>query len=155
VSIIGEQMKIYYLDNPRLEPFEHRGKTLMRLTEDWCFAIDDKKYWIPKGYFYDGASIPRIFWSVIGSPFEPDFWAGALAHDWLYFTHFVTRQVADEVLYQILRQSGVGIVRAKVIWSAVRTCAGFAWELTPDDLSEMQCLKRAMSDSPNHAKYGL
>ncbi|MCM1003592.1 MAG: DUF1353 domain-containing protein [Candidatus Gastranaerophilales bacterium] len=42
---------------------------------------------IPKGYCYDGASIPRLFWRVVGSPTDNKFLIAALIHDVLCENH--------------------------------------------------------------------
>jgi hypothetical protein len=43
--------------------------------------MDYYKFTIPKGYCYDGASIPRIFWRLIGSNTDNAFLIPALIHD--------------------------------------------------------------------------
>lgn len=42
---------------------------------------------IPKGYCYDGASIPRIFWRIIGSNTDNTFLIPALIHDYMCEHH--------------------------------------------------------------------
>lgn len=42
---------------------------------------------IPKGYCYDGASVPRIFWRLIGSNTDNSFLIPALIHDVLCEHH--------------------------------------------------------------------
>lgn len=42
---------------------------------------------IPKGYCYDGASIPRFFWRIIGSNTDNSFLIPALIHDVLCENH--------------------------------------------------------------------
>lgn len=42
---------------------------------------------IPKGYCYDGASIPKIFWRVIGTNTDNRFLVAALIHDVLCENH--------------------------------------------------------------------
>ncbi len=42
---------------------------------------------VPKGYCYDGASIPRLFWRVIGSNTDNRFLIPALIHDVLCEHH--------------------------------------------------------------------
>ncbi|MFC1555802.1 DUF1353 domain-containing protein [candidate division KSB1 bacterium] len=53
------------------------------LVEDWKYELEDKSLIvIPKDYEFDGASIPRIFWSIlspVGLLFVP-----ALIHDYGY-----------------------------------------------------------------------
>ncbi len=45
------------------------------------------KFTIPKGYCYDGASIPRLFWRVVGSNTDNKFLIAALVHDVLCEHH--------------------------------------------------------------------
>lgn len=45
------------------------------------------KFSIPKGYCYDGASIPRIFWRIIGSNTDNNFLIPALIHDVICENH--------------------------------------------------------------------
>ena len=42
---------------------------------------------IPKGYCYDGASIPKLFYRVIGANTDNDFLIAALVHDVLCENH--------------------------------------------------------------------
>ena len=42
---------------------------------------------IPKGYCYDGASIPRAFWRLVGAPTDNKFLIAALVHDVLCENH--------------------------------------------------------------------
>jgi len=56
------------------------------LTEDWKYNIDGTEYVIPKGFTFDGASIPkflRTFFSPVGVLL-----IGGLVHDYMYkYTH--------------------------------------------------------------------
>ena len=56
------------------------------LTEDWKYNIDGNEYVIPKGFTFDGASIPkflRTFFSPVGVLL-----IGGLVHDYMYkYTH--------------------------------------------------------------------
>ena len=51
--------------------------------------VKDRTYGfsIPKGYCYDGASIPRLFWRFIGAPTDNAFLIPALVHDTLCEHH--------------------------------------------------------------------
>ena len=40
------------------------------------------KFEIPAYYYYDGATIPKLFWRIIGSNTDNSFLIGALIHDW-------------------------------------------------------------------------
>ena len=56
------------------------------LTQDWKYNIDGNDYVIPKGFTFDGASIPkflRTFFSPVGVLL-----IGGLVHDYMYkYTH--------------------------------------------------------------------
>ena len=56
------------------------------LTQDWKYNIDGTEYMIPKGFTFDGASIPkflRTFFSPVGVLL-----IGGLVHDYMYkYTH--------------------------------------------------------------------
>lgn len=120
-----------FVNLPRCMPVMNRA--LVQVVEDWCFTVNGKEYWIPAGYTFDGASIPRFFWRVIGSPFDPRFWAAALAHDWIYLMHVLAREVADEIFRQLLIRSGAGRARARTMWSAVRGFGCGPWKNNTTD----------------------
>ena len=53
------------------------------VLEDWNYTLPDKtKIYIPKGFVFDGASIPRIFWGIL-SPVGLLLTPG-LIHDYAY-----------------------------------------------------------------------
>ena len=65
---------------------------------------------IPKGYCYDGASIPRLFWRVIGPGTDNRFLIPALIHDILCEHHnYINndRSFSTNVFNALLEVSGV------------------------------------------------
>lgn len=65
---------------------------------------------IPKGYCYDGASIPRLFWRVIGANTDNRFLVPALIHDALCEHHEYVdydRKFSTEVFNALLESSEV------------------------------------------------
>lgn len=65
---------------------------------------------IPKGYCYDGASIPRLFWRVIGSNTDNRFLIPALVHDVLCEHHEYVdndRKFSSNVFNALLEASEV------------------------------------------------
>jgi hypothetical protein len=96
-------------------------------------ASDGTLYIVPAGMRNDLASVPRIFWTEIDP--SNDVALGAIVHDWLYATRGVvrpwlpqiSRAKADAVLYRALRANGVGVVRARTMWAAVRVGGASAW----------------------------
>ena len=63
------------------------------------------KFPIPKGYRWDGATIPRMFWRLIGSKTDPRFLIPSMVHDILCENkHYVNynRYLADKVFERLL-----------------------------------------------------
>lgn len=68
------------------------------------------KFSIPKGYCYDGATIPRMFWRLIGSNTDNEFLIPALIHDVLCEHHGYIdndREFSSEVFNALLEVSDV------------------------------------------------
>lgn len=69
------------------------------------------RFRIPKGYCYDGASIPRLFWRIIGSSTDNRFLVPALIHDILCEHHnYINndRSFSTNVFNALLEGSGTG-----------------------------------------------
>ena len=65
---------------------------------------------IPKGYCFDGASVPRFFWRVIGANTDNKFLIAALVHDILCENHHYIaydRKFSTEVFNALLEASDV------------------------------------------------
>jgi len=97
------------------------------------FAFVDSKgvNWpVPKGYVANGASVPRVYWSIFGSPLTSDHTIPVILHDY----HAELRQRSpDEVnrmFYEALHAAGVGEQKAKVLYLAVSQF-GPRWEAKP------------------------
>ena len=57
------------------------GRT-MELLQDFSFRDSKGKTWkAPAGSIVDGASIPKILWSVVGSPFAGQYRRASVLHD--------------------------------------------------------------------------
>lgn len=73
---------------------------------------------IPEGFEWDGASIPRLFWSVVGSPYSPKFITASLVHDYLIHIDWDGAS-RDQTFYQILLGSGVSYSKSYLMWKSV------------------------------------
>ena len=74
---------------------------------------DDRIYdfEIPKGYCFDGASVPRFFWRVIGSNTDNKFIIAAMVHDYICENHSVVgydRKLSTNIFNSLLKVSEVG-----------------------------------------------
>jgi hypothetical protein len=124
------------------------------LTEDFTFVHKAKIYIIPEGFVFDGASIPVVFRWIIGKPFDKKFIIAALIHDWLYTVHLFSRLEADELFYENLINSKVGINKAKIMFSAVRIGGSGAWINTRDDIDQIEFLMtKLVKDGKDLSQY--
>jgi hypothetical protein len=81
---------------------------------------------VPAGFIFDGASTPRIFWSIV-PPFKCTKEASCV-HDWLCIkaTSKEERLAADRLFFQMLRECGdLSLIRSTVGYVGVRVGAFF------------------------------
>lgn len=110
-----------------LKPMDVKYKR-WKTEQDLCYYTkDENTVTVPKGFVTDGASIPQIFWSLIGSPFGK-YCNAAIVHDYLYFIVEGTRKRADYVFYEAMTFLEVSFWRRKTMWLAVRLGAGWIWK---------------------------
>ncbi|MFJ7316765.1 DUF1353 domain-containing protein [Pseudomonas sp. NPDC098747] len=101
-----------------------------RVTQDFRYYIQHHEYpaWVhvPAGYLTDGASVPRLFWSLI--PPWGAYGQAAVVHDivceYLSVTvdgqpQLVTRSACDQILLEAMTVLEVPTVKRKVISGAV------------------------------------
>lgn len=88
-------------------------KVLYRFTED--FDIHDYK--IPKGFVTDGASVPRIFWTLFPPVF--DYFGASVIHDYLIQTKSDWKDAETE-FKRYLKRDGIGVIRVFLMLNAVR-----------------------------------
>ena len=65
---------------------------------------------VPRGFVFDGASIPSFGWKATYTPFHPDVMAPALVHDYFYRdpeSHIFSRKEVDDLFYDMLRKNTV------------------------------------------------
>jgi hypothetical protein len=92
----------------------------MRLAEPYEYVDPKGRRWpVPKGAVVDGASIPPVFWSVIGGPFEGLYRGPSVIHD--YYCEKRTRNFSDvhQVFHDAMLCAGVGKKTAWLMFQAV------------------------------------
>ncbi|NVK04921.1 MAG: DUF1353 domain-containing protein [Flavobacteriia bacterium] len=133
-SITPISEREYELDAYHVSTFDYTG--------DGQFA----KLIIQPKFVYDGASVPRLLWSLSG--IRPDGLnrAASLVHDYIYVNkgelHYseielcyhgqwcrgknikISRLQCDRIFYHQLREAGVSKTKARMAYIAVR---GFGW----------------------------
>ena len=147
-------MSQYFARQPADRPAgaKQAEDTLKVTTEPWACWWDYKgarrELSVPAGYLYDGASVPRVFWSLIGLRPDGLIRAASLAHDALYraaggkkpeawggcvLTNCngnavqVCRGEADWVLREFMRSAGMWRHRCGIAWAAVRIGGARHW----------------------------
>jgi hypothetical protein len=80
----------------------------------------------------------------------------AVFHDWVYHTHLVGKDDADELFYDLLVANGVNKVRASLMLAAVESFGGWYWNNDQDDLAYLKRLAaRIKKDGRDPADYGM
>jgi hypothetical protein len=92
----------------------------MRLVEDFAFVDPHGRRWqAPTGSVINGASIPRVFWSVIGGPFEGRFRNASVVHDAACEAQKAPWQDVHRMFYNAMRCARVGEGKAQTMFWAV------------------------------------
>jgi len=108
---------------PDITPLSERR---FRLEEDVSYLIKDHMWHIRAGYIYDGASIPRVAWSIIGLYPGGIMEEPSLVHDSMYRRKgdgVYARADADRCFFEMMLEYGVPRVRAGIAYAAV-VCFG-------------------------------
>ena len=97
------------------------GKNKYELLEEFSFHAFEKVWIIPAHFHWDGASIPRFFWRVVGTPFEPIHMRAALVHDWfcVYQPDGTNFEMAADLFCEMLLQDGKSRRMASIMRKAV------------------------------------
>lgn len=137
-------------EHPDIVPMTDK---LYRLDEDYIYywIKNDTKYriTIPAGFVYDGASAPRIVWTISGIIPDGLIRAAALVHDWIYrYTGKLpdgshqylnkndlwanihgrwARKDADRLFARIMREANVPKSKRRLAYRAVRFFGWFSW----------------------------
>ena len=92
---------------------------------------------VSPGFRTDGASIPRLLWRVFGSPYDPDIFPAAIAHDALYRGEVLPRKDADAAFLAMMARSGVRRRKRRLVWLGVRLFGWLTWRShTPGGIAE-------------------
>jgi len=83
---------------------------------------------IPKGFKTDGASIPKLFWSIIDHPLNGKHAKAAVLHDYLYYTQRFTRRIADKLFLEAMKADNVSFIRRHIMYYAVKWFGKSAWK---------------------------
>ena len=85
------------------------------------FSFEARGIKIPAGFEFDGATVPRLLWSIV-SPGRPWVLRASCLHDFMYQHALKTKKIADQIFKQTLIEDGAPPWVARVMYYAV--CAG-------------------------------
>ena len=101
-------------------PFINKQELKVKLYD--VESGDVYKFTIPKDYCWDGATVPRVFWRLIGSKTESKFLIPSMIHDVLCENHHYVdgdRYFADKVFERLLYVSGVSSFKRWMMFHSV------------------------------------
>jgi len=89
-----------------------------KLLSSIHYEFEDKIITIHEGFIYDGASIPKSLWSIIGCPM--DYAYESCLHDALYASCIYNRKDSDKMFHSALIANGHDYFTAKTLYLGVR-----------------------------------
>jgi hypothetical protein len=99
--------------------WENDGRHMTLLSE-LRYTDPEGVLWIaPAGSVVDGASIPRVLWSLMGGPFDGKYRNASVLHDVAYDEKTRPWKLCDRMFYNAMRCSGVGATEAKTMYYAL------------------------------------
>lgn len=109
---------------------EKIGYKVWRLSDVLHFEVDTAPIFVPKNFITDGASCPKILWSLCAPMSGPQAEAAVL-HDYLYSKDCplqYSRKEADDIFYDAMISNGTGMLRAYLIYKGVRIGGGSSFK---------------------------
>lgn len=123
---------------PALRKLRSRG--VWEYAEKWECRVQLKSegvllFKISPGYWTDLASVPKALRGAFdnGSS-EFGVLIASQVHDFLYSTHYVSKEFSDDLFRRVLRFYGMGSCKANLYYYAVRLFGGDAWNGNEDDI---------------------
>jgi hypothetical protein len=108
------------------------------VQDDYLYDFGSFKMTAWRGFTYDRASIPRVFWAIIDkdslsnvAPLFHDLLyrhAGELPQDRVSPYRKFSREQADEIFRFLMGRCGVDPVRREIAYYAVKCCAQSSWK---------------------------
>lgn len=120
VRIIEPEMSTLEKKSIERYPFVCRKPLNVMIWDNKKFV--QYNFIIKENYCWDGASIPKLFWRVIGSNASAEFLVASLVHDVLCENHQYIdhdRQLSSNVFRALLIASGVSEFKANIMYKSV------------------------------------
>jgi hypothetical protein len=107
---------------------EELNNGFWKLQDDFSYENDYIKVIVKSDFITDGASIPKMFWSIVGNPLSDNLLKPAIIHDGLYTLMQLSRSTCDKLLKEMLLFNETSKVKAYIIYYAVRYFGGSHWK---------------------------
>lgn len=92
----------------------------MKLLDDLIYYDPNNIEWkAPKGAIVNGASVPKVIWSIFGSPYVGKYRKASVIHDVACDKKNKTWRLVHLSFYYALRASGVNKLKAQTMYAAV------------------------------------
>jgi uncharacterized protein DUF1353 len=107
-----------------------RKRREVRLLEDVVYTLPGvRQVLIKKGFIFDGGTIHRVFWRVIGHPLDHEFIRTVLLHDGVYAAELLPQKEADFVFLEFMQYyDDIGWFKRNTMHKAVRIGGGSVWD---------------------------
>lgn len=94
----------------------------MQLLEELVYTDKNGRKWIAlRGAIVNGASIPKVLWSLLGSPFVGKYRRASVIHDVYCDMHLRPAQEVHDVFLEMLLWDGVEEGVARMMYHAVNS----------------------------------
>ena len=127
-----------FIGNLIFKPINQNGEIVFELLDNYGYLDISGKMWQAKaGLLTDGASIPSVFWPIIGHPYEGLYLHAAVIHDYYCIKENRYRKWEDvhHVFYDAMMANGVSKLKASLMFFAV-------WRFGPRwDVSDLKPCK--------------
>ena len=109
------------------------GRRMLLLADFMFTTSKGVECLAPKGSIVDGASIPKAFWTVWGSPFVGLWRNGSVVHDVMCVTRVMPWLDVHEMFREACICKGVGEASAWLMYEAIMT-GGPRWDKEGKDV---------------------
>jgi hypothetical protein len=95
------------------------------LASAWLYRDGNTEREIPRGFVFDFASVPKLFWNIISPTELGD--KGPLEHDWEYRNGIGPRRKADKRLMAYMEKRGIKWWKRQAAYQLVRAWGWRSW----------------------------
>ena len=109
----------------------------VRLKSSFAYVDPSRRRWdVPQDAIVDGASIPRMLWTLIGGPFEGKYRNASIIHDWYCDLRLRPWQQVHRMFFDAMITSSVSAGKAKLLYAGVYMC-GPRWSKTVEKNTQL------------------